>query len=214
SSPDSINLYSTLKKDIKLAVNVLPPFNKIEQKIYIQLNYKLPKDGNYTFSWSKIDQLPAQLNVYLVDHQSDTKMDLRARNKYSFNYLVPAKKNTLKLDEKKYSPKGISVEGKSRFSILLTVDEMKKYDEPMKKPVTLAPNFPNPFREQTTIKFKLKEPGPVTLTVWNIIGRKVDTICKKQPLTAGNQIKIWNANNNLPSGIYILKLEAAGKVLT
>ena len=40
--------------------------------------------------------------------------------------------------------------------------------------LTLIGNYPNPFRESTEIQFELSRPGPVTLDVFDVLGRRID----------------------------------------
>ena len=80
-------------------------------------------------------------------------------------------------------------------------------------PVTfgLDQNYPNPFNPMTKIRFKLAEPGPVRLTVYDLLGRKVTALLQTQ-MEAGLYEIEWdardNANQLLPSGVYLYRLEA------
>lgn len=78
----------------------------------------------------------------------------------------------------------------------------------MIKPFKLNNPHPNPFRTKTTIEFKLKSKEMVELTVYNAIGRKVDTIINKQ-IDAGNYSIQWNATG-LPAGVYYLRFQSGG----
>lgn len=66
-------------------------------------------------------------------------------------------------------------------------------------------NFPNPFHSTTTIKFRVKEQGFVSLKVFDIMGREVATLVnEKKP--AGDYTVEWNATD-LPGGIYFCRLK-------
>ncbi len=73
--------------------------------------------------------------------------------------------------------------------------------------------FPNPFNPETNIVFSLLEDTHVELTIYNIKGQKVRTICNEM-LGKGNYIYVWNGKdkNNLPvaSGIYFSEFETDG----
>lgn len=70
----------------------------------------------------------------------------------------------------------------------------------------LKQNFPNPFNPSTTIKYLLKSASPVTLTVYDILGKEVTKLInKRQP--AGRHSVIFNPVN-LAGGIYFYKLKA------
>lgn len=70
----------------------------------------------------------------------------------------------------------------------------------------LKQNFPNPFNPRTQIEYDLAEDGPVSLVVYNLLGVEVYRMVQSvQP--AGRYSVTWNAGD-LPSGIYILRLQA------
>jgi hypothetical protein len=68
----------------------------------------------------------------------------------------------------------------------------------------LLQNYPNPFNAQTTISYCLPEAGPVTLSIYNIMGQKVATLMDGTQDTGEHQT-IWNAGT-VPSGIYFYRL--------
>lgn len=70
----------------------------------------------------------------------------------------------------------------------------------------LSSNYPNPFNQSTTIKFKLPQQSKVTLSVYNIIGRKVFELTENE-LPAGTHLIDFNASK-LRSGIYMYKINA------
>lgn len=71
---------------------------------------------------------------------------------------------------------------------------------------SLGNNYPNPFNPATTINFTLPEQTMVTLSVFNAIGEKVAVLVNTQ-LASGFHTVEFNASN-LPSGIYIYRIEA------
>jgi len=71
---------------------------------------------------------------------------------------------------------------------------------------TLSQNYPNPFNPATKIKFDIKEPGLVKLTVYDLLGRAVATLLNEN-LTAGSYEKGFDGSK-LTSGVYFYKLEA------
>jgi photosystem II stability/assembly factor-like uncharacterized protein len=70
-------------------------------------------------------------------------------------------------------------------------------------------NYPNPFNPETIISFYLDEETIVTLDIFDILGRKVDTITN-QFLTKGNYTYKWNAGK-FPTGIYFYRISAGNK---
>ncbi|ARA95137.1 hypothetical protein AWN76_013165 [Rhodothermaceae bacterium RA] len=71
----------------------------------------------------------------------------------------------------------------------------------------LDQNYPNPFNPQTTIRFALPEDGPVTLEVYEVIGRRVAMLLRNEPLKAGWHAVPFDARR-LASGVYVYRLRA------
>ncbi len=68
----------------------------------------------------------------------------------------------------------------------------------------LAPAYPNPFRETTTIAYEVPETGPVRLAVYDVLGREVAVLAEGlQP--AGTHQVTFSAHD-LPSGTYLYRL--------
>ncbi len=64
--------------------------------------------------------------------------------------------------------------------------------------------YPNPFNPVTTIRFALKESGPVRLSVFDITGREVRSLAVG-PYPAGSHQVRFEAGD-LPSGLYVYRL--------
>jgi len=77
------------------------------------------------------------------------------------------------------------------------------------KETVLAPPFPNPFNPQTKISYQLAESGLVTITVYDILGRKVMALLNEEQ-RAGSYSFHWlgqdDAGRQAASGTYILRL--------
>jgi hypothetical protein len=76
-----------------------------------------------------------------------------------------------------------------------TPSEYKLYD-----------NYPNPFNPATKIKFELKDTKLVTLKVYDITGKLIETLVN-QKLQAG-EYNVDFDGRNLSSGLYIYRIEA------
>lgn len=68
---------------------------------------------------------------------------------------------------------------------------------------------PNPFKDQTRIRYSLSKSAAVTLKAYNLAGQLVATLVQGDQ-TAGQHEADWNAGN-LPAGVYLLRLEAGGE---
>jgi len=78
--------------------------------------------------------------------------------------------------------------------------------------ISLSQNYPNPFNAATTIKFILPESGKVKLTVFDVLGRRVQTLINDYK-NAGIQSVIFDSSS-LSSGVYFYRLEAGGMIET
>ena len=90
-------------------------------------------------------------------------------------------------------------------------------DEAIPASFTLNQNFPNPFNPETWIDFELPRGGHVNLSIYNVLGEKVDEILNDE-LLAGRHGIGWKAGNAdgtaLPSGVYFYRLELDELTLT
>ena len=76
---------------------------------------------------------------------------------------------------------------------------------------SLSQNYPNPFNPTTRIQFELPLRSKVSLSVYDILGNKVNTIIN-QELDPGRHVVTWHAvdrsNNKLSSGVYFYQIRA------
>ena len=70
----------------------------------------------------------------------------------------------------------------------------------------LLGNYPNPFNATTTIRYSLPGASEVKLDIYDILGRKVQTLCNGYK-PAGEHSFIWNAEG-FSSGIFFYKITA------
>jgi len=82
---------------------------------------------------------------------------------------------------------------------------------------TLAPNFPNPFNPQTTIRFSLPAAGPARLAIYDAAGRRLRVLVEGVQ-GAGSHAVAWDGRDadgrELPSGLYLCELLAGTQRLT
>jgi len=71
---------------------------------------------------------------------------------------------------------------------------------------SLMSNFPNPFNSTTTIVFNLMDEQYVSLQVFDLTGRLVDTLVDDR-LSAGRFTSVWNADLHA-AGVYFYRLQA------
>jgi len=87
-----------------------------------------------------------------------------------------------------------------------------KDDKAVLEAYELSQNYPNPFNPTTTIEYKIPESGLVTIKVYDILGREVQTLVDQQ-LPAGFYETQFDGSN-LASGIYFYRIKAGKFVQT
>ena len=70
----------------------------------------------------------------------------------------------------------------------------------------LNQNFPNPFNPETTISFGLPEAAEVTITIYDMMGKRIEELWKGRK-EQGFHSLTWNALD-CPSGVYFIRMQA------
>ncbi len=73
-------------------------------------------------------------------------------------------------------------------------------------------SYPNPIRQQGTLEYALPEAQEVSLTVYDVLGRKVKTLTRGQKEAGRHRVDL--RTGQLSSGIYFGRLEAGGQTRT
>lgn len=116
--------------------------------------------------------------------------------------------------------------GKTSAATVLTAESVQVLaasvstgaEEPAQaKRVTLAGNYPNPFRTATTIEYDLARAGSITLTVYDVLGRQVHTLVQGRQ-EAGLHRIVWDGRGSdgrhVAAGVYLYELDAGGQTQT
>lgn len=102
---------------------------------------------------------------------------------------------------------GSRTEQKSNFIIVSTsATGLERQDETVPTSFRLEQNYPNPFNPATTIRFSIPTTGHVTLKLYSVLGREVETLVSHE-LSPGIYAIPWRAEN-LPGGMYLCRLQA------
>ncbi len=75
---------------------------------------------------------------------------------------------------------------------------------------SLFQNYPNPFNQSTKIEFTLSQSGFVSLTIYDLLGRKIRTLVSEN-LSSGYKSVLWDGKDDsgkeVSSGIYFYQLK-------
>jgi len=109
--------------------------------------------------------------------------------------------------------------GNGTFDYVFSVETTQSVDAPENpalyvRTVDLRQNWPNPFGPETSIGYRLSQPVPVELGIYDASGRQVRSLIHAQQ-AAGEYSVRWDGRNDagdlLPSGVYFYRLNAGGE---
>lgn len=80
------------------------------------------------------------------------------------------------------------------------------------QPATQHFTYPNPFTESTTITYAVERDGFITVEVYDVLGKKVNTLVSESK-KAGSHAVQFN-RGTLPGGTYLYRISAGGKTFT
>jgi len=96
--------------------------------------------------------------------------------------------------------------GEETYTILSVVDGIELPDK-----YALGANYPNPFNPSTTITYQLPEAGHVTLQVYDLTGKVVNTLVSDYR-PAGYHKVVWNGRDSkatpVATGVYFYRIMA------
>ena len=188
-----------------------------------------PPGNDQFFSWMTIDRANGDIYVIFYDRRG-------YYNNYTDVYIARSTDGgetfeNLKISESPFFPYSsyffgdytniTAYNGKVRpiwtrlqngnFSILTAIVDFtvgtQENHKPTLLPVSIQQNYPNPFKESTTLSFRLNEHSLVNLYVLDVTGRKVATLIDNEDKNSGEYIEHFNAlQHGLQGGIYYFVL--------
>jgi hypothetical protein len=96
----------------------------------------------------------------------------------------------------------------TNFLNIYTLDYATSIGDDSRLPYSafLRSNYPNPFNSSTTIEYGLPEAGRVRIDIYDLLGRKVETLMDGD-MQAGRHRVVWDASG-YSSGVYFYRIEA------
>jgi flagellar hook assembly protein FlgD len=83
--------------------------------------------------------------------------------------------------------------------------------------MNLGSNYPNPFRNQTSIDYSIKETGRVRIGIYNLHGQLVSTLVDKVHIP-GNYTVTWDGSRDdgesLDNGFFIYRMSMGGQMVS
>ncbi|MHB2156066.1 T9SS type A sorting domain-containing protein [Calditrichota bacterium GD2] len=116
-----------------------------------------------------------------------------------------------------WSNTSLDVTGYNVYAYTMPVDFVTDIKNSAAIPQTtiLVNNYPNPFNAETTFEIKLPGNGLTTVTIFNVLGKKVKTLIKNGYRERSFKLR-WNGKNDLEmpvsSGVYICQVQYKGQV--
>ncbi len=195
------------------AINNLPRFfgKPIEIPIYVNAYENgFSSNTDLELSIQKIDDLPEGWTVQLRDNRTKAKIDLSQTRSYHFVTKASSKQKAPNLGfGSKPKIAGNHKSDSPRFTLVISPGEDAAN---LPSSYKLEQNYPNPFNPTTNIQFDLPIQSYTELTIFDMLGRKVETLVSKE-LQAGTHTYIWNASR-ASSGIYLYRMVTHESVTT
>jgi len=182
-------------------------------------DYKLVRFANGTFSAAFSRSGEGSSGLYKVDVSASGEVlsDAPAcivNNRYYITHLhVATSQNcaTLAWNDIIYYDRGEAIYLSSLWDCRIDASPVS-VDEHLPPPlVDNAKNFPNPFRESTTISFGLKDASPVQVDIYNLKGQHIRSLMNEAK-TPGNYDVNWDGRDLhgqvVADGVYFFKIQA------
>ncbi|WP_201979721.1 IPT/TIG domain-containing protein [Hymenobacter rubidus] len=192
ANPSGLNLSSEGPATATaLAINGLP-VGSLASATVIPLHVAVPTSGTYTLSAASLLNLPANLDVVLIDVLSGQRTDLRLHPAYRFTAVATAPAT-------------------GRFYLNLT---------PTVGPLATAPGlsaatvsvFPNPAHQTVTVLVPaVRGAATVQATLLSVLGQ---TVRQQQAALPATGTRLTLDVTGLATGMYMLRLQAGNETLT
>jgi len=152
-------------------------------------------------------------NKFLIGQESDSSTYILSVNKHNGNIdwkISASYKNPV------FQFGKLFVSGATGVKVLGEKIRHNSYNKLGNKSV-LMHNYPNPFNNATTISYELKEHMKVNLSIFNILGQKINVLVNDFQLQGLYNIE-WNGRSangqKVSSGIYFYKLQTNQSIKT
>tara|TARA_Y100001958_G_C20944830_1_gene349768 strand:- start:5 stop:694 length:690 start_codon:yes stop_codon:yes gene_type:complete len=184
------------------------------------LNQSVHDQSEIEFIWNRpLDPDPIETLHYQVIYTTNYDDWLSLTNYISSEIIEEDTSMILQLENDTRYYWGVKVIDSDGFSLLgndslpqeLIIGNLKANDISTPLKFSLHQNYPNPFNPNTKIKYDIAKQGNVSLSIYDIKGRKIISLVNKQQ-DVGSYSVLWNGKdkfgNVLPGGIYIYRINS------
>ncbi len=186
------------------------PDDVVQVNVGVRLN---KSNRRYRIEWDEINSLPDHWEIEFMDAELNEKVNMRREHSYSFSER--SEQITQGMRDPALNFKKVEDTGYNRFFVRISsTGQLGMFERESGSPdsIELKQNYPNPFNPSTTIVYYLPNSTHVNISVYNIVGQQVGVLIDDR-LSAGEHTVVWNAMD-MPSGVYIVQLEAGNTVET
>ena len=190
------------------------------------LNQSVHDQSEIEFIWNRpLDPDPIETLHYQVIFTTTYEDWLSLTNFISSEIIEEDTSIILQLENDSRYYWGVMVTDSDGFSLLsndslpqeLIIGNLNISDFNFPSKFSLYQNYPNPFNPVTKIKYDIANQGNVSLSIYDIKGRKIISLVNKQQ-EAGTYSVLWNGRNdfgeNLPGGLYIYRIQSGSFLST
>ncbi len=156
-----------------------------------------------TFHWEQAvdkEKDPVSYILNIKGDQLDTTISNIYQTEYTFNGKNILKENDL------YDWSVSATDGKDTTTCMMSKDFISPKVPGAPNRFALSPNYPNPFNPVTTIHYQVPMSSNVTISVYDLLGRKVIDLVNSHKMPGDYQVD-WNAAGQA-SGVYIYQIIA------
>lgn len=154
------------------------------------LTIRADTSGPVNLAVEGIGQVPSNFEIRLLDTRTKMRWDLREKSDVHFDLVASEPERSFQL-----------LVGTEQY-----IAEHLEEQEAFAQEYVLEPPSPNPSTGPVAIRFGLPTEETVSLTVYNVLGRKVAQLRDEAAMEAGYHTITWNGR--VGSGVYFVRLEA------
>ncbi|MEX1268671.1 MAG: invasin domain 3-containing protein [Balneolaceae bacterium] len=208
-----LEIFTLLQDGTELAIHSLP--RKFGKPIELPVHISGVKNGgfvneNITLSWPQLEHIPDAWTLTLTDTRNGNKINLKTDHFYDFSLDSRAKTPPALNTPQNFNLLARSKAKAQSARFLITIDPGDDAGE-IPDDAVLDQNYPNPFNPATAIRFGVPLEGNVRIDVYDVIGRRVQTLTDQRYEAGFHQVEF--DGRSLASGVYFYRLVTGDKIL-